>query len=309
MQLDRDAAVAAVQRLADRARPAACSRRRRGSSRSRTRTCRARSARGRSRRATIRASSRSSPSAAAARLQAAEVADSLGIPEVIVPPYPGITSAMGLLTSDLKYDQMRTVFMIEGAIDARAARPRARRSGRRAARAPARRRRRPPTRSRSWRGLDCRYVGQGYELRVPLAGGAVHAGGARGVPPPARAGVRPCVPRPDRDRQPARDRLRQAARASSGCRSRADGGDPLLGEGESVFRGRRTGRYATRYYERSRLPLGEPFDGPGGRLPARHDHRRPAGLDRARRRIRQPYPHADERRPATPPASTRSPRR
>jgi len=25
----------------------------------------------------------------------------LGIPEVIVPPYPGITSAMGLLTTDL----------------------------------------------------------------------------------------------------------------------------------------------------------------------------------------------------------------
>ena len=51
-------------------------------------------------------------------LHAAEVAESLGIPEVIVPPYPGITSAMGLLTSDLKYDQMRTVFMVEGAIDA-----------------------------------------------------------------------------------------------------------------------------------------------------------------------------------------------
>ena len=50
-------------------------------------------------------------------MQAAEVAESLGIPEVIVPPYPGITSAMGLLTSDLKYDQMRTVFMTEGAID------------------------------------------------------------------------------------------------------------------------------------------------------------------------------------------------
>src|SRR5262245_25657699 len=51
-------------------------------------------------------------------MQAAEVAESLGIPEVIVPPYPGITSAMGLLTSDLKYDQMRTIFMTEGSIDA-----------------------------------------------------------------------------------------------------------------------------------------------------------------------------------------------
>src|SRR3954449_10494079 len=51
-------------------------------------------------------------------LHAAEVADSLEIPEVLVPPYPGITSAGGLLTSDLKYDQMRTVFQLEGSIDA-----------------------------------------------------------------------------------------------------------------------------------------------------------------------------------------------
>ena len=37
-------------------------------------------------------------------LHGAEVAAMLDIPEVIVPPYPGITSAMGLLTTDLKYD-------------------------------------------------------------------------------------------------------------------------------------------------------------------------------------------------------------
>src|SRR6185369_1102592 len=51
-------------------------------------------------------------------LHAAEVADSLEIPEVLVPPHPGITSAGGLLTSDLKYDQMRTVFQLQGSIDA-----------------------------------------------------------------------------------------------------------------------------------------------------------------------------------------------
>ena len=43
-------------------------------------------------------------------LHGAEVAAMLGIPEVIVPPYPGITSAMGLLTTDIKYDALRTVF-------------------------------------------------------------------------------------------------------------------------------------------------------------------------------------------------------
>src|SRR5262245_41446521 len=51
-------------------------------------------------------------------LHAAEVAESLGVPEVLVPPYPGITSAAGLLTSDLKYDQMRTVFQLQGSVDA-----------------------------------------------------------------------------------------------------------------------------------------------------------------------------------------------
>src|SRR5205823_2078035 len=50
-------------------------------------------------------------------LHAAEVADSLEIPEVLVPPVPGITSAGGLLTSDLKYDQMRTVFQLQGSVD------------------------------------------------------------------------------------------------------------------------------------------------------------------------------------------------
>jgi len=41
-------------------------------------------------------------------LHGAEVARALGIPRVIVPAYPGITSAVGLLTTDLKYDAVRT---------------------------------------------------------------------------------------------------------------------------------------------------------------------------------------------------------
>ena len=36
---------------------------------------------------------------------------------VIVPPYPGITSAMGLLTTDLKYDTVRTVFARSDRLD------------------------------------------------------------------------------------------------------------------------------------------------------------------------------------------------
>jgi N-methylhydantoinase A len=103
-------------------------------------------------------------------LHAAEVADLLGVPEVLVPPYPGITSANGLLTSDLKYDQMRTIFMVEGSVDI--ARVNRELDDLEAT-------------LRSWlhedgvddadiavtRALDCRYVGQGYELRVPLETG------------------------------------------------------------------------------------------------------------------------------------------
>lgn len=50
-------------------------------------------------------------------LHAVEVAALLGIAEVIVPPYPGITSAMGLLTTDLKYDTIRTQFQVSSRID------------------------------------------------------------------------------------------------------------------------------------------------------------------------------------------------
>src|SRR5205085_2656522 len=51
-------------------------------------------------------------------LHAVDVARSLGVPEVIVPLYPGITSAMGLLTTDLKYDLIKNEFMLSTAPDA-----------------------------------------------------------------------------------------------------------------------------------------------------------------------------------------------
>ncbi len=50
-------------------------------------------------------------------LHGAEVAAMLNIPEVVVPPHPGITSAAGLLTTDLKYDQIKTEFQVKGSIN------------------------------------------------------------------------------------------------------------------------------------------------------------------------------------------------
>jgi N-methylhydantoinase A len=195
-------------------------------------------------------------------LHAAEVADSLEIPEVLVPPFPGITSAAGLLTSDLKYDQMRTVFQLQGSVDAdrlnreldeleSELRSRLTRDGV------------ADADIRVIRALDCRYVGQGYELRVTLAEGpfteaaleAFHVlhereyGSAYGDPIEiVNARVTAIGKRPTLDELPV----------ASGTLA-----DALLGESESHFRiDGQLQALPTQFYDRSLLPLGEPFAGP-----------------------------------------------
>ena len=105
-------------------------------------------------------------------LHGVDVARDLGIPEVIVPPYPGITSAVGLLTTDLKYDAIRTEFQISTEVDGdrltqdfdsmkSALGAQFERDG-------------LDANSIAYsRSGDLRYVGQGYELRVPIADGSV----------------------------------------------------------------------------------------------------------------------------------------
>jgi N-methylhydantoinase A len=100
-------------------------------------------------------------------LHAAELAESLDVSQVLIPPHPGITSAAGLLTSDLRYDLMRTVFMLEGQVDTAAINSKldelAAELSERLVRDGADR-----AEMRVERYLDCRYVGQGYELRIPV---------------------------------------------------------------------------------------------------------------------------------------------
>ncbi|MDP6871933.1 MAG: hydantoinase/oxoprolinase family protein [Alphaproteobacteria bacterium] len=105
-------------------------------------------------------------------LHGVEVARDLGIPEVIVPPYPGITSAAGLLTTDLKYDAIRTEFQTSGNVDGdRLSRDfDAMRDGLAAQFKTDGLDEGAVTYQRSG---DLRYVGQGYELRVPVADGPV----------------------------------------------------------------------------------------------------------------------------------------
>jgi N-methylhydantoinase A len=104
-------------------------------------------------------------------LHGAEVAAMLGIPEVIVPPHPGITSAVGLLTTDLKYDAIKTEFMTQGAIGLaklnedfagmeKAMRAQFAADG-------------IGGTATFERAGDLRYAGQGYELRVRFQAGAL----------------------------------------------------------------------------------------------------------------------------------------
>jgi N-methylhydantoinase A/oxoprolinase/acetone carboxylase beta subunit len=195
-------------------------------------------------------------------LHAAEVADSLEIPEVLVPPHPGITSAGGLLTSDLKYDQMRTVFQLQGSVDAD--RLNRELDG-------------LESELRGWlerdgvptgdveviRALDCRYVGQGYELRVTLDDGpftdealdqfhVLHEreyGSAYGDPIEiVNARVTAIGRRPALESPPV----------SSGSLDEA-----LVGENEGVFRvDGNLQALQTRFYDRNLLPLDETVPGP-----------------------------------------------
>ena len=101
---------------------------------------------------------------------AADVAAQLSIPEVIVPPHPGITSAIGLLTTDLKYDAIRTAFMVSGRIDH--ARIEAGFADMEAALLAQFGADGVDADSVSFmRTADVRYVGQGYELRIDLPAG------------------------------------------------------------------------------------------------------------------------------------------
>jgi len=195
-------------------------------------------------------------------LHAAEVAESLGIPEVLVPVYPGITSATGLLTSDLKYDQMRTVFMVEGAVDAA-------RIDRDLAELEAELRRRlradgvADADVEVVAGLDCRYVGQGYELRVALPGPRFNA-----------AAIEDFHRLHEQEyghasRDPVEVvNLRVTAigrRAKVGRLPVAPGSleQALVGEGPGYFQqDGRLAAQATRYLERWRLPFDVPVEGP-----------------------------------------------
>ncbi len=103
-------------------------------------------------------------------LHAAEVARSLGIPQVLIPVFPGLTSAIGLLSTDLKYDLIQNEFMLDRdpdleRLNADFARLDAEARGQLRSDGVA------EEHITLLHAADARYVGQGYELRVPMASG------------------------------------------------------------------------------------------------------------------------------------------
>jgi N-methylhydantoinase A/oxoprolinase/acetone carboxylase beta subunit len=102
-----------------------------------------------------------------------EIGSRLDIPRVVVPPNPGITSALGLLTSDTVYEYGRTV--MHGLGHGRSTAGLAEIYSELEAHAvEAMERDRIPADSRELvRLAECRYAGQGYELRVECGDGSV----------------------------------------------------------------------------------------------------------------------------------------
>jgi N-methylhydantoinase A/oxoprolinase/acetone carboxylase beta subunit len=105
-------------------------------------------------------------------LFAAQIALEVGTPWVLVPPYPGITSAMGLLATDMVYEYVSTAYQRLSTLDA-AALERRFDELEAQARAQLEEDGVPADRLVIQRVADCRYLGQGYELRVDVGAGAI----------------------------------------------------------------------------------------------------------------------------------------
>jgi len=107
-------------------------------------------------------------------LHACELAEALGIPHVIVPPFPGALSAFGILVSDVVKDYSRTVlWRVDDELPFKRLDQQFATLRRQADR---------DLRKEGWQGkpqchlsIDVRYRGQGYELNVPYTRRVVDA--------------------------------------------------------------------------------------------------------------------------------------
>ena len=105
-------------------------------------------------------------------LFAAQIALEVGTPWVLVPPYPGVTAAMGLLATDMVYEYAATVYQRLSTLDA-VALQRVFEELEERARVQLEDDGVAPDRLVIQRIVDCRYLGQGYELRVDAPSGPI----------------------------------------------------------------------------------------------------------------------------------------
>ena len=104
-------------------------------------------------------------------LHANSLASQMGIPYVVVPPYPGIASAFGLLATDLRHDYRRTLlrrFDESALVEASRAWDEFEESARQIVGKEGV----LPEEMAIIRYLDMRYVGQSWNLRIPVRGRA-----------------------------------------------------------------------------------------------------------------------------------------
>ncbi len=202
-------------------------------------------------------------------LFAAQIALEVGTPWVLVPPYPGITSAMGLLATDMVYEYVSTAYQRLSTLDAAVL-------GRRFDELEAQARAQleadgvPADRLVIQRVADCRYLGQGYELRVDVGSGEIDSAWIE----KARADFH------DTHEREYSRRFEESDIEIPNVRVRAIGlmpplatpetedgsesaGDALRHEGEAWFLvGGGLAQVPTRYYDRSALKAGNRLDGP-----------------------------------------------
>jgi N-methylhydantoinase A/oxoprolinase/acetone carboxylase beta subunit len=105
-------------------------------------------------------------------LFAAQIALEVGTPWVLVPNYPGVTAALGLLATDMVYEYVSTVYQRLSQLDA-ATLERVFAELEEQARAQLERDGISADQVVIQRVADCRYLGQGYELRVDVGAGAI----------------------------------------------------------------------------------------------------------------------------------------
>jgi N-methylhydantoinase A len=112
-------------------------------------------------------------------LFAPEIAPEVGVKNVLVPSYPGITAALGLLTTDMVYEYAATSYAMASALytDAAARRTLSKQFKKLEAEARAQFKHDDidPKRVRYEHIAEARYEGQGYELRIDVGSGAIDA--------------------------------------------------------------------------------------------------------------------------------------